>query len=43
MFWKRGPVVVASLGAALLMSSCAVGPDFEHPGAPEVSRYTKEP
>ena len=43
MFWKRCPVVVASLGAALLVSSCAVGPDFEHPGAPEVSRYTKEP
>src|SRR5580700_9676890 len=43
MLWKRCPVVVASLGAALLVSSCAVGPDFEHPGAPEVSRYTKEP
>ena len=26
-----------------LVSGCAVGPDFLHPGAPEVSRYTKEP
>jgi len=42
MFWKRCPVVVA-LGAAMVLSSCAVGPDFEHPAPPEASRYTKEP
>jgi len=43
MFWKRCPVIVAVLGAAMLVSSCAVGPDFEHPAPPEASRYTKEP
>jgi NodT family efflux transporter outer membrane factor (OMF) lipoprotein len=26
-----------------LLTSCAVGPDFLHPAAPDVSRYTKEP
>ena len=25
------------------MASCAVGPDFRHPAAPEVTGYTKEP
>ena len=25
------------------MTSCAVGPDYLHPGAPEVTRYTREP
>jgi NodT family efflux transporter outer membrane factor (OMF) lipoprotein len=44
MSWKRCPVVVASLGAAMLLSSCAVGPDFEHPAPPpDDVRYTKEP
>jgi NodT family efflux transporter outer membrane factor (OMF) lipoprotein len=33
----------AALAAALLLSSCAVGPDFLHPAAPDASRYTKEP
>jgi NodT family efflux transporter outer membrane factor (OMF) lipoprotein len=31
------------LAAAMLLASCAVGPDFVHPAAPDVSRYTKEP
>src|ERR1700678_4424853 len=32
-----------ALTAALALTSCAVGPDFLHPAAPEVGRYTKEP
>src|SRR5271167_2774336 len=32
-----------ALAAAMLLASCAVGPDFLHPAAPEVSGYTKEP
>jgi NodT family efflux transporter outer membrane factor (OMF) lipoprotein len=32
-----------ALAAALLLASCAVGPDFLHPAAPEATRYTKEP
>jgi NodT family efflux transporter outer membrane factor (OMF) lipoprotein len=43
MFWNQGPAVVALIGAAMLVSSCAVGPNFEHPAVPESSRYTKEP
>ena len=31
------------LAAALLLASCAVGPDFERPAAPAVSGYTPEP
>ncbi|HEY1983001.1 MAG TPA: efflux transporter outer membrane subunit [Xanthobacteraceae bacterium] len=27
----------------MLVTSCAVGPDFAHPAAPEISRYTREP
>ena len=26
-----------------LLASCAVGPDFVHPAAPEITRYTREP
>ena len=33
----------AAFAAALLLASCAVGPDFPHPKAPETSRYTQEP
>jgi len=33
---------VAASFAALLVSSCAVGPDFVAPTPPDVSRYTKE-
>ena len=32
-----------ALAAAMLLASCAVGPDFLHPAAPEGVRYTKEP
>jgi NodT family efflux transporter outer membrane factor (OMF) lipoprotein len=32
-----------ALAASMLFTSCAVGPDFLHPKAPETSRYTKEP
>jgi NodT family efflux transporter outer membrane factor (OMF) lipoprotein len=27
----------------VLLASCAVGPDFVHPAAPEITRYTREP
>jgi NodT family efflux transporter outer membrane factor (OMF) lipoprotein len=41
---KRCAASVAALAGATLLTSCiAVGPDFVHPAAPEVSRYTKEP
>jgi NodT family efflux transporter outer membrane factor (OMF) lipoprotein len=43
MFWKQAPVIVALIGAATLVSSCAVGPNFAVPAVPEASRYTKEP
>jgi NodT family efflux transporter outer membrane factor (OMF) lipoprotein len=32
-----------TLAAAVLLASCAVGPDFLHPAAPEVAGYTREP
>src|SRR6516225_7700068 len=32
-----------ALAAAMLVTSCAVGPDFLHPAAPEIARYTREP
>ena len=32
-----------ALAAALLLASCAVGPDFRHPAAPDAAGYTKEP
>jgi NodT family efflux transporter outer membrane factor (OMF) lipoprotein len=32
-----------ALAAAMLLASCAVGPDFLHPAAPEGAGYTKEP
>jgi len=31
-----------AVAVAMLLASCAVGPDFHHPAAPEVTRYTKE-
>jgi len=34
--------VIAVPVAAMMVSGCAVGPDFGHPAAPEVSRYTRE-
>ena len=33
----------AALAAATAVASCAVGPDFAAPSAPETERYTKEP
>src|ERR1700686_2540867 len=32
-----------ALAAMMLLASCAVGPDFVHPAAPEITRYTREP
>ena len=32
-----------ALAVAMLLTSCAVGPDFVHPAAPEITRYTREP
>jgi NodT family efflux transporter outer membrane factor (OMF) lipoprotein len=34
---------VTALAAGTLLTSCAVGPDFHVPAAPDVDRYTKEP
>jgi NodT family efflux transporter outer membrane factor (OMF) lipoprotein len=33
----------AVFAAVILLTGCAVGPDFKVPAAPEVDRYTKEP
>jgi NodT family efflux transporter outer membrane factor (OMF) lipoprotein len=35
--------ILLSVTAALLASSCAVGPNFLRPAAPEIDRYTAEP
>jgi len=32
-----------ALAALVLLTSCAVGPDFRHPAAPDITRYTREP
>ena len=32
-----------ALAAVTLLAGCAVGPDFLHPAAPEITRYTREP
>src|ERR1700683_2041791 len=32
-----------ALAAVMLLTSCAVGPDFLHPAAPELARYPREP
>jgi NodT family efflux transporter outer membrane factor (OMF) lipoprotein len=32
-----------ALVAAMLLTSCAVGPDFRPPAPPEISRYTRDP
>jgi NodT family efflux transporter outer membrane factor (OMF) lipoprotein len=39
--WSNTAMAVSV--AALLLASCAVGPDYLHPAAPEVAGYTKEP
>ena len=43
--WVTGVCAKAGVlaAAALLLASCAVGPDFLHPAAPESAGYTKEP
>jgi len=33
----------SALAATMLLAGCAVGPDFVHPAAPEITRYTREP
>jgi len=33
----------AALAVAMLLTGCAVGPDFVHPAPPEITRYTREP
>ena len=40
---KRLHGVTGVLSVTVLLSGCAVGPDFLHPAAPEVGRYTREP
>src|ERR1700677_3368301 len=32
-----------ALAVSMLVTSWAVGPDFAHPAAPEITRYTREP
>ena len=34
---------IAAIAASMLLGSCAVGPDFLHPAAPEDAGYTKGP
>jgi NodT family efflux transporter outer membrane factor (OMF) lipoprotein len=43
MLVKRIASILASLTVTVLASGCAVGPDFVHPAAPEVGRYTRGP
>jgi NodT family efflux transporter outer membrane factor (OMF) lipoprotein len=43
MWVKRVLVIAAALTAATALASCAVGPDFAPPSAPESERYSKEP
>ena len=40
---RRFNQAAAGFAATVLLTSCAVGPDFLHPAPPEVGRYTKEP
>src|SRR5260370_37863847 len=37
------PWVISVLVTVMMLSGCAVGPDFERPAAPDVGRYTREP
>ena len=43
MLVVKGRSVVAVSLAGMLLSSCAVGPDFVQPSVPDVDRYTREP
>src|SRR3984957_3901766 len=38
--WQKSAAILAVM---MLLTSCAVGPDFKAPASPDVSRYTKEP
>src|SRR5580704_4765800 len=40
---RRLNQAAAVFAAAIILTGCAVGPDFLHPAPPEVARYTKEP
>ena len=40
---RRFSAGATALAALMLLASCAVGPDYLHPAAPEVTRYTREP
>src|SRR5579864_340404 len=40
---RRLSAGTTALAAMMLLASCAVGPDFVHPAAPEITRYTREP
>jgi NodT family efflux transporter outer membrane factor (OMF) lipoprotein len=33
----------AAFAVMVLLAGCAVGPDFSHPAAPDITRYTREP
>lgn len=43
MILLRGSFAAAAVAAAAFLSSCAVGPDFHAPAAPDVDRYTAVP
>jgi NodT family efflux transporter outer membrane factor (OMF) lipoprotein len=43
MFGIRYRFAAAAPLTAMLLTSCAVGPDFVQPAAPEAERYTREP
>jgi NodT family efflux transporter outer membrane factor (OMF) lipoprotein len=40
--WRRSRIVCVA-ATALLLTGCAVGPDFERPAAPDVAGYTPQP
>lgn len=40
---RRFNRAVAVFAAAMILTGCAVGPDFLHPAPPDVTGYTKEP
>ena len=40
---RRFSTRATALAAAMLLTGCAVGPDFLAPAAPQITRYTREP
>ena len=40
---KRHLHIGCALAAALMLTACAVGPDFKKPDAPSVTRFTTDP